>query len=258
MRQLLQVSRILHFAPKCSSTYTWYKELSSLHNGMVPGVDDVCRVLSGPWGPDLEKELSSLHEEPQVELVNGVLRMLKDVNLAMNYFRWVEKNSGKAHSSVAYDVLLKMMARSKKFYGFEQIWEEMSIAGYELSDNTCIQLVASCANSGWLKEAFGLIEAMRKFKFRPAFSAYTTLIGSFAGAREPGPSLNLFHQMQEVGYEVNMQLLTTLIRVFAREGQVDAALSLREEMKSHAFEADIVLYNVCIDCFGKAGKVDMA
>ncbi|KAJ0052260.1 hypothetical protein Pint_01175 [Pistacia integerrima] len=99
---------------------------------------------------------------------------------------------------------------------------------------------------------------MRKFKFRPAFSAYTTLIGALSAVHESDLMFALFHQMQELGYEVDVHLFTTLIRVFAKEGRVDAALSLLDEMKSNSFHVDVVLYNVCIDFFGKAGKVDIA
>ncbi|THG05676.1 hypothetical protein TEA_017341 [Camellia sinensis var. sinensis] len=75
---------------------------------------------------------------------------------------------------------------------------------------------------------------------------------------EPDLMLTLFHQMQELGYEMNVQLFTMLICVFAKEGRVDTAFLLLDEMKNNCFDADIVLYNVCIDCFGKVGKVDVA
>ncbi|CAL5368539.1 unnamed protein product [Camellia sinensis] len=179
-------------------------------------------------------------EMPQTELVIGVLKRLKDFDLTMSYFRFVETKTNKAHCPEAYNLLLMVMDKSKKFDCLDQILEEMSLSGFGPSNSTCFDLAVSCVKSHKLREVFGLIESMRKFKFRPVFSAYTTLI------------------MQELGYEVNVQLFTTLIRVFAKEGRVDAAISLLDEMKSACFDADIVLYNVFIDCFGKVGKVDMA
>ncbi|KAF5939280.1 hypothetical protein HYC85_023539, partial [Camellia sinensis] len=223
------------------------------------GIDSVCQILEGcSWGPSLENALDVFDEMPQTELVIGVLKRLKDFDLATSYFRFVETKTNKAHLPKAYNLLLLVMGRSKKFDCLDQILEEMSLSGFGPSNSTCFDLVVNCVKSHKLREAFGFIESMRKFKFCPAFSAYTTLIGALSVVPEPDLMLTLFHQMQELGYKVNVQLFTTLIRVFAKEGRVDAALSLLDEMKSNCFDADIVLYNVCIDCFGKAGKVDMA
>lgn len=223
------------------------------------GVDDVCRILeSGPWGPAVESALSMLDESPQPEFIIGVLRRLKDAKQAVNYFRWAGKKTDQALCPEAYNSLLMVMAKTRKYDYLEQILGEMSIAGFGPSNNTCIELILNCVKSRKLREAFDLIQCMRKFKFRPAFSAYTALIGALSEVHESDLMLTLFHQMQEIGYEVSVHLFTTLIRVFAREGRLDAALSLLDEMKSNCFKADIVLYNVCIDCFGKVGKVDMA
>lgn len=149
------------------------------------------------------------------------------------------------HRPETYDSLFKVMARSRKFENIEHVLEEMSTAVYELSNNTCIELITSCVNYQWLKEAFSLIQIMRKFKFLPAFLAYTTLIGAFAGAHEPGHALTLFQQMQEIGYEVNMQSFTTLIRVFTRDVQVDA-------------QPNVITYTTMITSLGKAGNIEEA
>ena len=119
------------------------------------------------------------------------------------------------------------MARNKKFDCLEQVLGEMSVAGFGPSNNTCIELVVICVKSQKLREAFDIIQTMRKFKFRPAFSAYTTVIGALSTVFESDLMLTLFHQMQELGYEVSVHLFTKLIHVFAKEGRVDAPLSVR-------------------------------
>ncbi|KAL7181247.1 hypothetical protein ACSBR1_040175 [Camellia fascicularis] len=251
---------IFHHCHKFSLAFSHGNKFSSSSNNRP--IDQNSRPISSmegcSWGPFLEKALHVLDEMPQTELVIGVLKRLKDFDPAMSYFRFVETKTNKAHCLEAYNSLLMVMGRSKKFNCLDQILEEMSVSRFGPSNSTCFDLVVSCVKSHKLREAFGFIESMRKFKFRPAFSAYTTLIGALSAVPEPNLMLTLFHQMQELGYEVNVQLFTTLIRVFAKEGRVDAALSLLDEMKSNCFDADIVLYNVCIDCFGKTGKVDMA
>ncbi|KAF4355673.1 hypothetical protein F8388_013090, partial [Cannabis sativa] len=222
-------------------------------------VDETCHILeSSPWGPSIENSLLARFGKPQPESVIRVLRRLKDVNLAVNYFRWSERQIDNAHCPEAYNSLITVMARSRNFIWLDQILEEMSVAGIGPSNYTTVELVVSCIKSQKLREAFDLIQTMRRFKFRPAFSAYTNLIGALSTVHEADLMLTLFHQMQELGYEVSVHLFTTVIRVFAKEGRVDAALSLLDEMKSNSLNADIVLYNVCIDCFGKVGKVDMA
>ncbi|KAK4405563.1 Pentatricopeptide repeat-containing protein [Sesamum angolense] len=136
-------------------------------------VENVCHVLeSGPWGPSLEKTLSSVDDKPQADVVIGVLRRMKNVDLGVNYFRWVERVTNQVNSPETYNSLLMLMARCKKFDRFEHVFEEMSLAGFSPSVETSVELVSSCVKAQRLRDAFDLIQTMRKFKFRPGFSAY--------------------------------------------------------------------------------------
>ncbi|KAL9259957.1 Pentatricopeptide repeat-containing protein [Drosera capensis] len=234
-------------------------EISRDIHAQTRDVDDVCRIIQGGvWGPSVEAALSNSNNKPQQDLVIAVLKRLKDVKTAINYFQWAERTTDQAHCPEAYNSLLMVMAGSKRFDGLEEVLEEMSVAGIGPFNKSCIDIVNSCVKSRMLKEAVHFIESMRKFKFRPAFPACTVLIGALASADEPDLMLNLLHQMQELGYEVHVLLFATVARVFARAGRVDDALSLLGEMKSNSLYADIVLHNVCIDTSGKLGKVDMA
>lgn len=232
------------------------ENISNKLDGARRIIDGVLKILGeGPWGPTVENALLVFGEMPQSELIIGVLRKVNEIDIAIKYFRWLETRTGQPHPPEAYNALLMVMARSRKFdHYFELILEEMSLAGFGPSNSTSLELIASCVKSRRLREAFDIMQMMRKFKFRPAFSAYTTLIGALSNVPLCDLMLTLVHQMQELGYEVGVHLFTTVIRAFARVGRVDAALSLLDEMKSNCFEGDIVLYNVCIDCFGKAGK----
>ncbi|XP_020886624.1 pentatricopeptide repeat-containing protein At3g06920-like isoform X2 [Arabidopsis lyrata subsp. lyrata] len=271
MRMLLRPGIIFHTDIKSSRVVAVCKHLSSLSDngenhekpytfeGNRQIVNDICNVLeTGAWGPSAENALSALNFKPQPEFVIGVLRRLKDVNRAIEYFRWYERRTELPHCPESYNSLLLVMARCRNFDALDQILGEMSVAGFGPSVNTCIEMVLSCVKANKLREGFDVVQNMRKFKFRPAFSAYTTLIGAFSAVNHSDMMLTLFQQMQELGYEPTVHLFTTLIRSFAKEGRVDSALSLLDEMKSSSLDADIVLYNVCIDSFGKVGKVDMA
>ncbi|KAJ0111813.1 hypothetical protein Patl1_01211 [Pistacia atlantica] len=95
---------------------------------------------------------------------------------------------------------------------------------------------------------------MRKFKFRLAFSAYTTLIGALSAVHESDLMLPLFHQMEELGYEVDAHLFTTLIRV----GKVDIAWKFFHEMKADGLAPDDVTYTSMIGVLCKANRLDEA
>lgn len=195
MQKLLNSRGIFRSDIKHWNIDTLHREFSSLHNGSSSGadsnsspvsdttnqactrikdvrpvVDEVCRILgSGYWGHDIEDGLSSLDQIHQPELVNGVLKRLENVKLAMNYFRWVEKKTGQVHNGGAYDALLMVMARNKGFGDMEQILEEMSLAGCDLSNDSCIELVTTFINSRLFREAFNLIQIMPKYGYRSAF-----------------------------------------------------------------------------------------
>ncbi|CAJ2633787.1 unnamed protein product [Trifolium pratense] len=168
-------------------------------DGMRKTVYDVCGVLeNGSWGPAIEDALNSFDEMSQPEVIVGVMKRLKDVNVAFQYFRWVEGKTEQGNCAEVYNSFLMVMARTRNLEYLEQILEEMSVAGFGISNHVCIELVTSFVRSHKLKEAFGVNETMRKFNFRPAFSAYTTLIGALSEANIPDPMLTLFHQMQEI------------------------------------------------------------
>nr|GMD76197.1 pentatricopeptide repeat-containing protein At3g06920 [Ipomoea batatas] len=152
------------------------QEWSSNLDIVRQGVDSICKILeSGPWKPSLENALSDNGEKHDTEVVIRVLRKLKDAKIAIDYFRWVERKTSQTHCPEAYNSLLMAMARSKNFEYLEQIFEEMSIAGFGPSSSTCIELVTACVKRRKLKEAFDLIQTMRKFKFRPAFFQHIQL-----------------------------------------------------------------------------------
>lgn len=118
--------------------------------GVRQVVDGVCHVLEGgPWGPALENALSALDEKPQSDLVIGVLRRLKDVSLAINYFRWCEKQTDQPHCPEVYNSLLMVMARSKNFNSLEQVLEEMSIAGIANFNDLCLPSSVPKLNLSW-------------------------------------------------------------------------------------------------------------
>ncbi|KAK1413004.1 hypothetical protein QVD17_34686 [Tagetes erecta] len=129
-------------------------------------VDSVCEILEGgQWGTSLENALSKYNESTQSDLMISVLRKLKDVNLAVSYFKWAESKTKQPHCLEAYNSVLMVMARSNNFFQIEQVFEEMNLAGFGPSNTTCIELIVSCIKIHKLKEAYDILELMRKFKF---------------------------------------------------------------------------------------------
>ncbi|KAJ8565930.1 hypothetical protein K7X08_008506 [Anisodus acutangulus] len=100
-------SRLENVQNGVDNAHGWSEAFSSKLEGVRQTVDNVCKILqSGPWGPSMEIALSKCDENPSTELVTGVLRRLEDVNTALNYFRWAEKTTRRAHCPEAYNSLL--------------------------------------------------------------------------------------------------------------------------------------------------------
>lgn len=128
-------------------------------------VFSICEILrSRSWSHSLENALSITDKKSQTDLVIGVLRKLKDVNQAVNFFRWVEKRYDQVHCPEAYNSLLQLMARSENLDFVDQILHEMSVAGFGPSNLSSIELVLSCIKSGKLQEAFDFLQTMRKYR----------------------------------------------------------------------------------------------
>lgn len=221
---------------------------------------ELLRLLSAAptWTPDLARAVSSTFSaSPTADVVISVLRSIRNPSLAAPFFLLASSSSASAPHPLpadAYHAVLPFLHHD--LAALEKVLEEMAVLGYGLPNQACADLAAALVRARRLDDAVLAVAVMRRLKFRPAFSAYTVLIGALAEARRPERALELLRQMQEVGYEVGVHLFTTLVRALAREGQVADALALVDEVKGSCLEPDIVLYNVCIDCFGKAGNVE--
>ncbi|GAU28351.1 hypothetical protein TSUD_256790 [Trifolium subterraneum] len=79
--------------------------------------------------------LNSFDEMSQPEVIVGVMKRLKDVNVAFQYFRWVEGKTEQGNCAEVYNAFLMVMARTRNLEYLEQILEEMSLAGFGISNH---------------------------------------------------------------------------------------------------------------------------
>lgn len=103
--------------------------------------NQICNILhKDTWGSDVEEALERINSKSHLGFVVDVLKRQKNVDMALNYFRWVQKQNCNQHSQEAYDALLIFLANSKHYDNLQEIFEEMSIARFEPKNVTCVKL----------------------------------------------------------------------------------------------------------------------
>ncbi|KAK6138927.1 hypothetical protein DH2020_027342 [Rehmannia glutinosa] len=226
-------------------------------------VENVCRILgSGPWGPSLEKALSSCDDKPQVDVVIGVLRRMKDVDLAINYFRWVERVTNQVNSPQTYDSLLMLMARCamsvvhKSDYPdlMLSLFHQMQELGYEVT----VHLFTTLIRVGKVDMAWKFFHEIKSHGLKPDDVSYTSMIGVLCKASKMAEVVELFEQM-ELNREVPCAYAyNTMIMGYGSFGRFDEAYGLLERQRMKGSIPSVIAYNSLLTCLGKKGKVDEA
>ncbi|CAL5325415.1 unnamed protein product [Camellia sinensis] len=169
-----------------------------------------CRVIHG----DLLWKMHYMFDEmPQTELVIGVLKRLKDFDLTMSYFRFVETKTNKAHCPEAYNLLLMM--------------QEL---GYEVNVQLFTTLIRVFAKEGRVDAAISLLDEMKSACFDADIVLYNVCIDCFGKAGKVDMAWKFFHEMKVNGFMPDDVTYTSMIGVLWKANRLNEAVELFEQI----------------------------
>lgn len=109
--------------------------------GIVATVSKILR--ENEWSLDTRELLARCLEDVKPEHVPEILKRMKDIDIALNFFYWVGERSPSKLNSRTYSVMIGRLGIARKFDAMRQLLEEMRNEGIRVTTATYLALVRS-------------------------------------------------------------------------------------------------------------------
>merc|ERR1719471_2324114 len=230
-----------------------------------------CMVEALATNTSPEEGLRLIHElhedEKTAGLVNAVIynSVLKGFSHLKQYDRawdvYTDMLPLKSQfTSVTYNAIIDLCARSTAMSYVPELLEEMSRAGVDPNLVTYSTIVKGHCQENRMDRALELFEDMKRtLKCRPDEITYNTLIDGCArnGLYERG--LTLLQEMQRNGVRPSAYTLTVLVKLADQARRPEKAFELCEELsKKYHLSMNVYIYNNLIHACTRAQDTDRA
>ncbi|KAL0387898.1 UNVERIFIED_CONTAM: Pentatricopeptide repeat-containing protein [Sesamum radiatum] len=132
------------------------------------------------------------------------------------------------------------------------VYDDFKEDGLIEENITYMILIKGLCRAGWMNEALGLLDRMRKNLCKPDVFAYTAMGNCVDKGYE------LFKEMKERKYLIDRNIYGSLIEAYVVDGRVGSACDLLKDLMDSGFRADLAIYNSLIQGLCNAKLVDRA
>merc|ERR1719492_671590 len=212
--------------------------------------------------------IHELHEDEKTAgLVNAVIynSVLKGLSHLKQYDRawdvYTEMLPLKSQfTSVTYNAIIDLCARSSKMSYVPELLEEMSKAGVDPNIVTYSTIVKGHCQENRMDRALELLEVMKQTKqFKPDEITYNTLIDGCARSGLYERGLALLQEMQTSGVRPSAYTLTVLVKLADQARRPEKAFELCEELsRKYHLSMNMYIYNNLIHTCTRAQDTDRA
>ncbi|XP_042379158.1 pentatricopeptide repeat-containing protein At3g48250, chloroplastic-like [Zingiber officinale] len=210
------------------------------------------------WNDEEGKKLDLIFSEATV---SKVLREVRDrPEKALDFFRLAERRSDYEHGSVAYNALIRVMAREESMGQFWSLIQEMKDKGHELDIDTYVKVSRHFIKHKMMNAAVELYELMMDGPYKPAIQDCGILLRQIA--LSGAPDLDLVHRVvrkyEASGYSLSKVVYDGIHRSLTTIGKFDDANEILERMKLDGYEPDNITYSQLVFGLCKAKRLDDA
>lgn len=234
-------------------------------------------ILSNDWAKDIGKEFSNSNPKLSHETVTYILMKLdKDPQKALSFFKWVTEENGFRPSSSVYSLILRICANNGAMKEFWVIIKEMKEKGFYIDEETYLTLNSSFQAAKMVndktalkhfyermiqdnamgevvkevvevvKESDWCTEVERKLgemSFSVSENFVLRVLKELRGRACPLKALSFFKWVGEsLGFEHNTVTYNGILRILCKEESIEEFWSMVKEMKSAGYEIDIDTY----------------
>ncbi|CAH8359041.1 unnamed protein product [Eruca vesicaria subsp. sativa] len=214
------------------------------------------------WSCELERELQEMKLPLSDNFVIRVLKELREHPLkALAFFHWVGgTSSGYRHSTVTYNAVLRVLARSNSVAEFWSVVDEMKTAGHEVDLDTYIKVSRQFQKVRMMTEAVKLYEFMMDGPFKPSVQDCSLLLRSLSAG--PTPDLDLVFRVSSK-YESTGKCLSKAVydgihRSLTSVARFEEAEEIIKAMRDAGYEPDNITYSQLVFGLCKAERLEEA
>ncbi|KNA11426.1 hypothetical protein SOVF_135320 [Spinacia oleracea] len=288
-----------HFTTNSSSIPSFSRQISSkpynanLSPDSIRVVDRLISIFTQNTFEANNQELSQLGCGLTREIVEAVLKGIRNWKVAYRFFTWAKTQKGYFHNCYTFNAMASILSGARRNAPMKSLYLELidsrcfmtpgalgffvrclgSVGLMEeanvLFDHVrqmglCVPnnysyncLLETIAKSSSCVQAEKRLDEMRSFGWIVDKYTMTPLLQVYCNSREFDKALVVFHQMLERGW-VDSHVLSILVVSFSKWGEVDRAFELIEKMEDCNLRLNEKTFYVLIHGFVSNSKVDKA
>lgn len=231
-------------------------------NAMADVVKKVVELVKmSIWSNGVEKELGGLNISCSDNFVLNVLKELREHPLkALRFFHWVGGRAGYEHSSITYNVILRVLGRDESIEEFWRMIEEMKSKGHEMDIDTYIKISRQLRKNKMLEDAVKLYEIMMDGPYKPSVQDCSMLLRIISSTSNPDLALvsRVTEKFEAAGNFLSKAIYDGIHRSLTSVGRFDEADKIMESMRSAGCEPDNITYSQLIFGLCKARRLEEA
>ncbi|KAL2455855.1 Pentatricopeptide repeat-containing protein [Abeliophyllum distichum] len=240
-------------------------------------------------------DVSSLGHNLSSERCNVLLKQLEkgSDNKALSFFKWMRSNGKLKQNVIAYNLILRVLARAEDWNGAEAMIKEMvSVSSCELNYQVFNTLIYVCYKRGlvelgsrWFRmmlesgvhpnvATFGMLMSLyqkswvvekAEFTFSKMRNLKVTCQSAYSSMITINTRMGLYEKAEEIigflredAVVLNLENWLVLLNAYCQQGKLNEAEQVLDEMKEAGFSPNIVAYNTMITGYGKVSNMDRA
>jgi pentatricopeptide repeat protein len=175
------------------------------------------------WEPHTASTLSNANVKWTNELIYRVLCNIRKVDVARNFFSWVQDQPGFRFSAPVMSRMIVLLAMNRDMLAVEHLMSKARKEGIPLSVHVLTAVV----------KAYGLMADTNK-------------------------AMQTFHRLEEYGLQPNMEVYENVIHALVKQRQCSKAKEYFDRMKISGLRPSAKVCAMLIECFGLCNRLDTA
>lgn len=212
---------------------------------------------------DLNEALKPWAESLSSKERTIILKEQGDWERAIEIFEWFKRKECYEPNVIHYNIMLRILGKSKKWVLVESLWIEMQKKGIEPTNSTYATLIDVFSKGGLRKQALVWLGDMFKKGLEPdevtvgVVTQTYKKAGKFQSAEEFLKWWSLAREESSLALSsFNSHLFNTLIDTYGKAGQIKEASETFAKMLAAGIAPTTVTFNTMIHIYGNHGHLE--
>ncbi|GAB4835304.1 hypothetical protein Ancab_000213 [Ancistrocladus abbreviatus] len=245
--------RISQFCRKfCSKTY-----IVDLSPDSQRIVDSLISTFTKSFGPD-NQELSHLVSKLTTDIVETVLKGIKNWRIAYKFFTWAKGQSGYHHNCYTHNTMASILAHARQNGALRDLALDVVHSRVSMSPGALGFLIRCLGSVGLVVEANELFDQVRmRHLCVPNNYSYICLLEAISKSNLIDVAEMRLNEMLNDGWQADKFVLTPMLQVYCNGGELEKAWNVFDQINKIG-SVDAHVLSILVLSFSKWGEVDKA